>query len=290
MIVSDKTVIVTGASGFIGSHLINRLLGLDFKIIAVTRTLKNRENDKLVWIEWDCLDDYLINEFITPMAIIHLSTAYGKNDESYSSLEVANVLLPLQLLELAVKHGINKFINTDSYFGKPEFDYQHMKPYVNTKNSFVKWGELISEKGSLQFFNMRLEHVYGPGDGEGKFIPYIVQSLMNNKAYVECTDGMQKRDFIYVDDVVSAYITILNATLDVKFLEFEVGVGVSITVREFIEKIKNNIPNTKSRVMFGAIPQRYNEIMDSKANTAALKSLGWTPAYDVDSGIFNLLR
>lgn len=289
---NTQAVIVTGASGFIGSHLVNRLVELGFTVIAVTRSLEKgvcRQYKNLFWIQWSDVEEFLMKSSSSPIAIIHLATAYGRNNESLASIEEANVTMPLKLLELAVKHKIKKFINTDSYFSKPEFNYQYMRPYIITKDSFRKWGEFTSGHTDLYFVNMRLEHVYGPGDGKEKFIPYIIESLNANKDFIECTDCTQKRDFIYVDDVVSAYITILNKDLPSKYLECEVGCGVSLPLRDFLEKIKEKIKEkkheTKTTFKFGNLKQRDNEILESKAKIELLLSLGWKPKVEYFVGI-----
>ncbi|EDM2890084.1 CDP-abequose synthase, partial [Salmonella enterica subsp. enterica serovar Typhimurium] len=70
-------------------------------------------------------------------------------------------------------------------------------------------GHYYANMHDISFVNMRLEHVYGPGDGENKFIPYIIDCLNKKQSCVKCTTGEQIRDFIFVDDVVNAYLTIL---------------------------------------------------------------------------------
>ncbi|MFE8729160.1 NAD-dependent epimerase/dehydratase family protein [Aeromonas hydrophila] len=297
MINNAQAVILTGASGFIGSHLVNRLIELGFLVIAVTRSLEknaSRQCDNLFWIQWSDIEEFLRKNQPSPIAIIHLATAYGRSSESLASIEEANVIMPLNLLELAVKYKIKKFINTDSYFTKPEFNYQYMRPYIITKDSFRKWGEFTSSHTDLHFVNMRLEHVYGPGDGKGKFIPYIIESLYANKDFIECTDCTQKRDFIYVDDVVSAYLTILNKDLPTKYLECEVGCGVSMPLKFFLEKIKEKIKEkkheTRTILKFGSLKQRDNEILESKAEISLLESLGWKPEVDYLAGISKTLE
>lgn len=297
MIDNTKSVIVTGASGFIGSHLVNRLIELGFTVIAVTRSLDKSitsHYETLFWIRWDDIEDFLLKAKLSPIAIIHLATSYGRSNESLSSIEEANVTMPLKLIELAVKYKVKKFINTDSYFAKPEFNYQYMRPYIISKDSLRKWGEFIASYTDLNFVNMRLEHVYGPGDGKGKFIPYVIESLLANKDLIDCTDCTQMRDFIYVDDVVSAYITILNKDLPTKYLECEVGCGVSMPLKDFLEKIKEKIKEkkheTRTILKFGSLKHRDNEIFESKAKIEPLLNLGWKPEVDYLAGISKTLE
>lgn len=157
---------MTGASGFIGSHLVTRLIEDKYSVIAITRSVSSistSTDERIIWCEWDEIEEVLKNKTDIPIAIIHLATAYDRNGINHAEVELANVLKPLELLELAVKFKIKKFINTDSYFSKPEFNYQYMRSYILTKNSFCQWGDLISSNSEVRFINMRLEHVYGPG-------------------------------------------------------------------------------------------------------------------------------
>lgn len=292
MIKTRPLIIVTGATGFIGKHLIKRLVALDFGVIAVTRSNNNIQYDdsqKVIWLEWSEINNYLKELPISPIAIIHLATAYGRNGESILAVEEGNVFRPLQLLELAVEYKIGKFINTDSYFSKPCFNYQYMRSYILSKDSFRRWGEFVSSQSDLQFINMRLEHVYGHGDGQGKFIPYILSSFINNEPVIECTDCTQRRDFIYIDDVVSAYTMVLTRHINEKYSEFQVGCGTSIPLREFIETIKAKLPQSKTKVKYGILSQRDNEILDSRADNDALHRLGWSCFYDINTGIDEML-
>ncbi|PQQ37787.1 hypothetical protein C6H68_11045 [Photorhabdus luminescens] len=145
------------------------------------------------------------------LAVIHLATVYGREFDNFMEVESGNVTKPLKLLELTVEYNIPTFINTDSYFSKPHFNYQYMRPYIITKQHLNEWGKLLSNKYGFSFLNMRLEHVYGPRDNKGKFIPFILDALRNNNDEVKCTNGMQRRDFIYVLDVVNAFLTILKS-------------------------------------------------------------------------------
>lgn len=284
----NRSVIVTGASGFIGSHLIKRLLNSNFSVIAITRSKSshiNNTDSRIVWCEWQNIECLLQKHKQPPIAIIHLATAYGRELSDLLEVEDANVLKPLRLLELASKYKINKFINTDSYFAKSEFNYQYMRPYIITKNSFNEWGAFFSTRSDVKFINMRLEHVYGPGDGQGKFIPFLVYSFLTNKEKIECTDCSQKRDFIYVDDVVSAYMTILNADSLPMYAEYQVGLGYSVSMKVFIEALCHELPKFKGLIKYGALGQRENEIMDSYAENKNLKALGWEPEYELHFGV-----
>ncbi|QSX32689.1 NAD-dependent epimerase/dehydratase family protein [Shewanella avicenniae] len=293
---TSQTIIVTGATGFIGGHLVNLLLEKGFIVIALSRkTFKNNapyKKNKIVWCTWENIRETIQKLDVIPHAVVHLATAYGRNNESFSSVEDANVVKPLKLLELCAKLGIKKFINTDSYFSKAEFDYQYMLPYIYTKKSFNNWGQLISENHPVKFLNMRLEHVYGPGDSGQKFIPFILDALVRNERKVECTDCKQKRDLVYIDDVISAYLTVIITPYEnlESYAEFQVGTGKSIPLYTFIEHLKKHLNNKETEILYGSMPTRKNEILNSYAKNESLIALGWEAKHTYQRGIEKLVN
>jgi nucleoside-diphosphate-sugar epimerase len=128
---------------------------------------------------------------------------------------------------------------------------------------------------------MKLQHVYGPKDDESKFIPWFLKQLKDEVPEIKLTAGTQKRDFIHVFDIVSAYILLLDKSDGFsKFEEFEVGTGSSIRVRDFLNEIviafeEKQGKHIKTRLNFGAIPMRMGEPVEIHANNLDLKLLGW---------------
>ncbi|MEI7085375.1 NAD(P)-dependent oxidoreductase [Pectobacterium versatile] len=285
-------VIVTGASGFIGSFLVDNLISKGYSVIAISRSPKPKkgQDNKLQWCNWENISKFLENGDFGVKAIFHLATDYGRNaaGKNYSEIENANVVNPLKLLDLAVRYKISKFISTDSFFSKPEFNYQHMRPYILTKSSFNEWGRHLSYVHDLFFLNVRLEHVYGPNDNKDKFIPYLINSLKKEER-LKCTSCEQKRDFVYISDVIDAYMTILDADFSKKYTEIQVGTGYSIPLRDFIDFLIKELNCSSDLIEFGGIPQRENEIMNSYANLESLSKLNWNAKISYQDGIKMLL-
>ena len=152
----------------------------------------------------------------------------------------ANFLFPLKLLELGKKYHVTCFINTDTILDK------RIDNYSLSKKQFKEW--LFVYRKNFGCVNVALEHFYGPGDNPARFVTYIVHSLLKNVERIDLTKGEQKRDFIYIDDVVDAFIKIVNSsdTFLRDFYEFEVG-----TIRLFSQGIcrtgKKNIRKTLRR-------------------------------------------
>jgi len=154
-----------------------------------------------------------------------------------------------------------------------------------SKKQFLDWLRLSSDR--LTCINIALEHFYGPLDDRTKFIPFIIDKIVGNAAEINLTMGGQKRDFIYVDDVVSAFGTILQriGQFTPGFYNFEIGADTLMPIKEIVEQIKALAGNQVTKLNFGALPYRINEVMEPKINTTAIRELGWEPKVPLTKGL-----
>ncbi|MCE0826697.1 NAD-dependent epimerase/dehydratase family protein [Buttiauxella sp. A2-C2_NF] len=292
--VNVKKILITGGNGFIGKHLLKKLLSIGCDIIAMKRfssSIPPEIQNNITWINWEELELYENNSIMDGLdTIIHLATNYGRGGDSLLDVYECNVLKPLLLLELAKKYNVKKFISTDSFFGKYEKTYKYMESYILTKRHFLEMAKIVTQNHpELSFVNMRLEHVYGENDQSSKFVSYVIKVLASNQAELECTSGEQKRDFIYIEDVISAFDIIIHSDLGPGINEYEVGTGCSRKLSELINEIKS-ILESKTDITFGAISLRSDEIMDSYAATESLTKLGWKSNYNLEQGLNKMLK
>lgn len=278
-------LLVTGATGYLGSCLVRGLLRSGHKITVLKR--KSSRTGRLTTVLNDIdfvdvedgLDLIFKNRCID--GILHLATCYGRNKESSSDIFETNTVFPLQLLTLALSHGIAFFINTDTSLDK------YLNAYALSKRQFAEWGKWVTIQGKGRFLNIRLEHMYGPQDDPSKFVSYIVKSLSEGQARLNLTAGEQLRDFIYIDDVVSAYMTLLddiNSWPEAEYRECDLGRGEAVTIKLLVKKIKEIIGGP-TLLQFGSVPYRPGEVMFSQADNSYLKKLGWRPAINLHDGL-----
>ena len=290
-----KRILLTGASGFLGSHLLQLLINKGYNPLIFLRPnsdkwrIQHLEEGYTSFVSADNGAISIANLFkqYKIEGILHVATEYGRGI-SLSSIIETNVLFPLRLIEEGIKNGLKLFINTDTFFGKKQFDLRYLNGYTTSKR--ILEGLLQGFSSALSIANLRIEHVYGENDSELKFVTNVLKQAIQNKSEILLTQGLQKRDFVYVEDVANAYISIIEHHDLIKgYNEFEVGMGQSISVKEFVTNIAQ-VTETKASLKFGAIPVHDGEIKESCADISALKNLGWEPQYNIDTALLKIIQ
>jgi CDP-paratose synthetase len=293
---------MTGASGFLGTHLIRHLLTEHHSVTAFVRSSSRTEalvqlqswGEKLriINVETDPLSDAFSSFDVG--AVVHVATSYGRGETPIEAVLMSNLIYPISVIEAAIHAGVPLFINTDSFFNKPNFTYGHLMHYATSKRALLDWLRQLSSE--IRIVNLRLEHVYGPGDHIDKFVPSVFQAIAKQRNPVfPMTHGHQRRDFIHVDDVVRAYSAVLSAEITMTeskkalYSEFEVGTGKSTEIRQ-IPLIVKELSNSRTNILFGEFSYRNDEIMDSRSSSFFGDTFGWEAKIDLRNGLFNMMK
>lgn len=279
-------ILVTGASGYLGSHIVRALLSENYEILILKRSFSDTERIKdllhdLYAYDIDkCPIEMPFKEHHKIDAIIHTAICYGRKGEKITEIFKSNTVFPLCLLETAISYNTEIFINTDTSLPA------NLNPYSLSKAQIVEWGQYIAKEEKIKFVNIKLEHFYGPRDEHTKFTTYVIKNCLSNVLELKLTLGEQKRDFIHIDDVVSAYLILLKKATEQSewFQEYKLGSGKAVTIREFVE-IVHRLTRSRTKLIFGAIPYRKGELMYSEADISKLEALGWSPKISLEAGI-----
>jgi len=294
---NKQTVLLTGATGFLGSHLLEALLAENYKVIILKRSTSDAwriqhllEQVRSYDVDRQGLELAFIDQRID--TVIHTACSYGRKGESIAEVVETNLTLGLKLMQYSISHSTGVFVNTDTFFNKVELS-SYMADYRLSKRQMHEWLDL--KRAKIKIINMRLEHVYGVKDADDKFIKRICTCFYNNNSVLNLTECKQLRDFIYIDDAVSAYLVILKNHSEIPSgMEFEVGTGVLVSVKEFVLNIYKSIkklqPNLHTVINFGANAERPGEIDVSCANNKPLRGLGWRPIFNIKNGVEKLLE
>lgn len=275
-------ILLTGATGFLGSNLLHHLLKQGEEVVVIKRSFSNVRRiatviNRCKMYDIDQSDLSLVFKENDIQTIIHTAANYGRNGETILEIAASNLYFPLELLSLAIHHKVKTFVNTDTSLPKD------MNPYSLSKNQFTDWLKLQSEQ--LCVMNVELQYFYGPGDDEWKLIPMILRKLINKEPYINFTSGNQQRDFIFIDDVMAAFIVLIKQLPTNGFHHYALGSGDNYTIKQVAALCKQVIGNEVTALNFGVLPERKNELLHSQADLRGLMGLGWTPQTSIIEGL-----
>ena len=295
-------VLVTGADGFVASHLCEYLQKNEANVTALLRrnsggVFKNLNHVKeKIKIKWgDTQDLSLMNEVVKNQDIIyHLSAQSHVGHSIYNPYEtvVNDVISTLNVLESARKNNVKRIIHAGSseIYGTPKYvpiDEKHplqpRSPYAAAKASSENLLESYYHTYGLPIVKSRFFNIYGPRQGLDQVIPKFILQSLNNKNITIYGDGTQTRDYTYVDDAVIAYGLLgIKKGLEGKTINF--GTGKEIRIKE-LANIIIKLTKSKSKLHFshklrtGETPRL---LSDSKL---AEKTLGWKSKTDISLGL-----
>ncbi len=276
---AEKRIIVTGSSGFIGSHLVRELEKRKAKIIEID--LQNGF-DLSIWGNVRRIKKFDIAYHLA--ARTYIPDSYKRPLDFYNS----NILTTLNMLELCRLYNAKIIFPSSYVYGKPKYlpiDERHpvegFNPYAQTKIICEKICEGYSRDYNVNVIILRPSNCYGEGQKIDFLIPKIVSQAKTKQ--IQLNDPNPKRDFIYVDDLVDAFIKAASYS-ESNFEIFNIGLGKSYSVKEIVTFIINNFPD-EIKVEFLSSDRKI-EIMDTvyNINKAKLK-LNWTPKVGLKEGL-----
>jgi len=283
-------ILLTGATGFIGSHILSKLLEEGHSCVILKRSTSSLEHIQHLkgYTAYDIDQMPPLQVSLQERAvdcIIHSATCYNYHNNMIGLLE-ADLLLPTELLNVFGSRA-RIFINTTSYFTDFPDEYEHLTEYIQIKKDLLRNLKTAAEKGiHTRIVNMKLYHVYGPRDGGGEFVPHVIRDLCAGVPSIDLTSAEQIRDFIYVKDVAAAYVAVLkHASGPLQpFSVFNVGTSRACSIRSFVQMAKK-ISGASTELRFGALPMREHEVMRAVAEPDELRDMGWTPRYSLKHGL-----
>ncbi len=292
----NSKVLVTGANGFIGSHLTEKLVNLEADVSVIIRKNINKGNiecvkDKIKIFESDLRDFDKIKNIvkkIQPEYIFHLAANVTVNrdlNELENSLD--NIRITLNLLKSLDNYEL--FINTGTVEeygnGKTPFREDQLpipvSPYSASKISITNYCKMLYQTHGLPITTVRLFLTYGPKQKGNMLIPNLITSALLKKDF-KMTKGEQTREFNYIDDIVEGYIKVASSKKVVGEI-INIGNGEEYQISEVVDKILN-IMGSPIKID-KSLPYRQGEAMHIFCDNSKLSGLGWSPKIDLDEGI-----
>lgn len=292
--------LVTGGCGFIGSHIVDKLvsLGHEVRVIDDLSAQENERfyyNDQAIYYEKDISKDDCCDLFRNVSYVFHLA-ARSRIQPTISSpggcFEV-NVVGTQRVLEWSRINSIKRLIysGTSSLYGHqnaipfaPNMPTDCLNPYSMSKWMGEQVCKLYSQLYNLPSITLRYFNVYGPREPiRGEYAPVVglfKRQVRQKKPMTLVSPGTQKRDFTYIADVVEANICAMNSDVDkIPFGIYNVGTGKNYSMFELAELIQST-----PKISF--IPERPAEVMETLADISkTTKELGWFPRYTLEEMI-----
>jgi UDP-glucose 4-epimerase len=288
-------VLVTGASGFIGRVVVAALRKRDVPVTAVDREPPDQSWDSGVEVVTGDLADQqvCIAAFETrPRAVIHLAalTSVLRSVDAPMRTFAENVTITQVLLELSRGSGVGQFVlaSTNAVVGDvgastitADLPLRPLTPYGATKAAGEMLLSAYSGSYGLSTAALRFTNVYGPGmSHKDSFVPRLMRAALTGTGVRVYGDGLQRRDLVYIDDVVAAILLALDNGFDGRAI---VGSGSSVSVLELVEAVRSvtgsPIPAEQVDAPAGEMPAVVVDV------SASAEALGYKPTVSLADGL-----
>lgn len=307
--IKEKNILVTGGTGFVGSHLVKALVKTGATIFVPHRSIDPRSyfyteklNTKVVLLSCDLKDKDRVFDIVSKYEITYIfhfaaqaivPTAYENPVETIES----NVMGTTYLLEAARRFFHVKGIivaSSDKSYGKSKKSYVETDPlkgdhpYEVSKSATDLIAQAYAKTYHLPIVVTRLGNIYGEGDlNFSRIIPGIMKAVITKEKLVLRSDGTYIRDYVYVKDVVSGYLFLLKHIYNIKGEAFNLSSNDSYSVIEVIREAEKIL---KKKIPFIIENSAKNEIPYQHLNTTKINNLGWKPTHSLKTTLTLILH
>lgn len=295
-------ILVTGGAGFIGSHVVDKLIENGYGVIVVDNLSSGKVenlNRNALFYEQSIEDEEMMERIFSlhrPEYVFHLaaqaSVAISVREPARDAK--TNIIGSLVLLEKSIKHGVKKFIFSSTggaiygenvkVFPTPETETPHpISPYGIAKYSTEMYLEFFAREYGLKYTVLRYANVYGPRQdpyGEAGVVAIFTERMLRGEEVHIFGDGEYVRDYVYVDDVVRANLLAMEKGDNEVF---NIGTGRGTTVNQLFKLLKEITGYDKEPVYK---PPRKGDVRKSILDyTKAKEKLGWEPKVSLEEGL-----
>jgi UDP-N-acetylglucosamine/UDP-N-acetylgalactosamine 4-epimerase len=313
-ILENKTVLVTGGAGFIGSNLCERLLQqgntvrcLDDLSTGLERNLiPFMEHPRFTFIKGDITRVDTCLKATDGVDVILHQAALGSVPRSVKfplPTHAANSTGTLNILDAARVNGVKRVVYASSssvYGDAPELPKKEentglpLSPYAASKAVGEMYAKVFGQLYGLETVGLRYFNVFGKNqDPEGAYaaaIPRFIKAMMSGEPVTIHGDGTQSRDFTYIENVLQANQLAATVTNPEALNQaYNIAFGERYTINELVQRLEeslNRVSGAKTKVRLETIPERPGDIKHSLADISkAQRLLGYKPAYSLQEGL-----
>jgi len=281
-------ILVTGATGFIGRHLVE-FLKEKYEIHVLVRPASNTANYDYSFCfdnNIPALHEYLLKHQIE--GIVHLASLVliSHKDTDIKNLIESNIFLGTAILEALQNTAVKWFLNTGTFWQhyEPETpDYHPVNLYAATKQSFIDIAKYYMEISHIKFVTLKICDTFGPGDTRPKIFS-LWNKIVQTGEVLSMSEGGQYIDILYIDDVISGFarlIDLLNSNEELK-LDYALYAEKRYTLKELAD-LYENTTGKRLNIRWGGRAYRLREVMDPWRAGNMLH--GWKSEVSIREGI-----
>lgn len=294
-----RKVLLTGANGFIGKHIIPMLIERNYEVHAVSRKLTtiSKQRQPLFWHQCNLLDIHQqkhLLEKVKPTHMLHLAwittpLEYWSSIENIHWLQ-ASLSLTMNFVATGGKRAVfagscAEYDWTYGYLTEGVTPKRPSSLYGTCKHTYHCVLRKFSNQVGLSNAWGTIFFPYGPGENPNRLVSSVILSLLRGES-PRCSHGNQIRDFLFVEDVASAFVALLDSNAQ---SSFNIASGQPITLKSIVKTI-SILMDSCLPIEFGAVPSSENEIPLLVANVDRIKTtLGWKPTYTLKSGLLKTI-
>jgi UDP-glucose 4-epimerase len=284
---AGKRVLVTGARGFLGSHLCHALAAVGAEVHAVGRSAPPSFIESPRWYARDLSSLSAVDDVVRasrPDVVFHLAGhAVGSRELDLVMPSMQGELVPtVNVLTAVAQHGTGRLVLTGSLEEPVKEPAVPSSPYAAAKWAGTGFARMFHRLYATPVVIARPFMTYGPGQRSDKLVPHVIGSLLRREA-PKLSSGRRLVDWIYVDDVVRGLL-LAGGRTGIEGEEFDLGSGRLVSVREVVEQLVRAAGSTVA-AQFGALPDRPFEV-ERRADAASARArLGWQAQIALEDGL-----
>lgn len=284
-----QNVMVTGASGFLGSHLCRRLCESGAHVFGVSRSPHQSGTNGMQWVQGTLEDVQTASKLLRttkPDVVFHLAGHVTAAPDVEHVLPAFNSLLvsTINLLTLVTEGGCRRVILAGS-LTEPQpgaVDHAPGSPYAAAKWAGNAYARMFHQLYQTPVVIVRPFMTYGPRQDQRKLIPYVIGSLLHEQI-PRLSSGHWQADWVYVDDVIDGFM-MAGYRPGIEGATIELGSGVLVSVRDLVEQIRELL-GSSVRPSYGALTDRPLEQVHVADIASAYAKLGWRPKTSLTDGL-----
>lgn len=290
---------VTGATGFIGSHLVHELCKQNFQVVCLVRNPVQSNNECITCIPFDLLHaDLAINQIKSYMVkgdvLFHIAAVLPNVKTEAHHYLTANAVSSSYLAELAAeKEASFVYISSLPIIGKPEqvpiaedHPLRPGDPYLCSKLCGEMVCEMIRRSRGSKISSLRISSPYGPGMNPETVLPKFIRQTLSSQEIHLFGTGRRTQNFIHVDDIISACLLAANTDQPAVY---NIAGPSSISMHDLANLVVRLIPESKSNVSFSNMPDPQDDYRWEIDLTKAKKQLGYSPGVPIFEGLLSYI-